>query len=50
MIFVGADWVEDHYDICVMDETGDVEIRRSMTESGLGLDQPADEEGQQAVL
>ena len=24
MIFVGVDWAEDHHDVCVMDEAGEV--------------------------
>lgn len=34
MLFVGIDWAEDHHDICILDESGDV-LRRRRIEDGL---------------
>ena len=37
MIFVGVDWAEDHHDVCVMDEAGEVVGRRRIADSVEGL-------------
>ena len=37
MIFVGVDWAEDHHDICVMDEAGDVVGKRRIADSVGGV-------------
>jgi len=34
LLFVGIDWAEDHHDICILDESGDV-LRRRRIEDGL---------------
>jgi hypothetical protein len=37
MLFVGVDWAEDHHDICVMDESGDVLGKRRVAHSVRGV-------------
>ncbi len=37
MIFVGVDWAEDHHDVCVMDEGGNVLDKRRVADSIGGL-------------
>ena len=37
MIFVGVDWAEDHHDICVMDEAGDVLGKRRIADNVEGM-------------
>ena len=37
MIFVGVDWAEDHHDICVLDQTGDVLGKRRIADSVGGV-------------
>jgi transposase len=37
VIFVGVDWAEDHHDICVMDEAGDVVGKRRIADSVGGV-------------
>ena len=39
MIFVGVDWAEDHHDICVMDQAGEVLGKRRIADSVEGLAQ-----------
>ena len=37
MIFVGVDWAEDHHDVCVMAEDGQVLGRRRVPDSAAGI-------------
>jgi transposase len=37
VIFVGVDWAEDHHDICVLDEGGDVLAKRRIADSVGGV-------------
>jgi hypothetical protein len=37
VIFVGVDWAEDHHDVCVMDEAGEVLGKRRVAHSVEGL-------------
>lgn len=37
MIFVGVDWAEAHYDICVLDEAGEVLARKRIPDTLLGV-------------
>jgi transposase len=37
VIFVGVDWAEDHHDVCVMDETGEVLGKRRVANSVGGV-------------
>jgi hypothetical protein len=39
VIFVGVDWAEDHHDVCVMDEAGEVLGKRRVPDSVEGLGQ-----------
>jgi transposase/transposase IS116/IS110/IS902 family protein len=37
MIFVGVDWAEDHHDVCVMDEAGEILGKRRIADGVEGL-------------
>ena len=37
MLFVGVDWAEDHHDVCVMAEGGEVLGKRRVGESVAGI-------------
>jgi hypothetical protein len=37
MIFVGVDWAEDHHDVCVLDDAGDVLARKRIPDTLAGV-------------
>ena len=37
MLFVGVDWAEDHHDVCVMDQAGEVLAKRRIANGVEGV-------------